>query len=58
MTVLVPGYAGSDLSEFNVILLRWLSDLTEKTLAGRIGFKKDYVTAPIGGVFSGDTAAL
>lgn len=58
MNDIEPGYACSDLNEFNALLLRWLSDLTDKTVAGELGFKKDYITVPIGGVdcgLSGDT---
>ena len=52
------GYACTDVHEFNAVLLRWLGELTEKTIAGESGFKKDFITVPIGGVecgLSGDT---
>jgi hypothetical protein len=58
MGTIEAGYACADVQDFNALLLNWLGELTEKTIAGDTGFKKDFITVPIGGVecgLSGDT---
>lgn len=52
------GYECADVRELNALLTRWLGELSEDTLAGDSGYKKNYVKVPIGGVLcglSGDT---